>query len=404
MAGNDIQLKRSSVSGRIPDTANILVGEPVVNLADKIIFTKDGSDNIIVIGAGTTANVTENGNLYFSNARVSTAVSTQTLGNATFSGVVNLNTLSVAGDLNVLAQGGDEGGEIKLSKPATGNSLAGNVSIDVYQNKLRIFEDGGTSRGAYIDLTTCIAGVGTDLNGSGSGTISSVAGVTSGAVSNAQLASATIYSQTLNNATFSANVTADRFISNNNGNAENYRVGDDAWIGDTNLANTIRIKGIQDFQQGYISFGNNDGITLGRSGSGALTYTGAFTATGNVSTGNVSGTAGTFANSRLGTVQSGTWNGSSISTTYTDAKVISVAGQTGAVSNAHLITSVLPPQTGNANAILKTDGTTAYWGAASGATTLSVRVRAGTVTTVPLANGYLPVKIRNGSSINVTIS
>ena len=36
--------------------------------------------------------------------------------------------------------------------------------------------------------------------------------------------------------------------------------------------------------------------------------------------------------SRLGTVTSGTWNGSSISTTYTDAKVVSVNGSTGAVT------------------------------------------------------------------------
>ena len=67
---NDIQLKRSSVSGRVPDAANVLVGEPVVNLADKIIFTKDGTGNVIVIGAGTTSNVVEGSNLYFSNARV----------------------------------------------------------------------------------------------------------------------------------------------------------------------------------------------------------------------------------------------------------------------------------------------------------------------------------------------
>jgi hypothetical protein len=36
--------------------------------------------------------------------------------------------------------------------------------------------------------------------------------------------------------------------------------------------------------------------------------------------------------SSLGTVQSGTWNGSSISTTYTDAKVTSVNGSTGAIT------------------------------------------------------------------------
>jgi hypothetical protein len=52
------------------------------------------------------------------------------------------------------------------------------------------------------------------------------------------------------------------------------------------------------------------------------------TLSGNVSTGNVTVTG----SSRLGTVTSGTWNGSSISTTYTDAKVTSVNGQTGAAT------------------------------------------------------------------------
>lgn len=100
MAGNDIQLKRSSVAGRVPDAANVLVGEPVVNLSDKIIFTKDGNGNVIVIGAGTTSNVTEGSNLYFSNTRVSTAISSQTLGNATFSANVNASNVIVSNRVN----------------------------------------------------------------------------------------------------------------------------------------------------------------------------------------------------------------------------------------------------------------------------------------------------------------
>jgi len=49
---------------------------------------------------------------------------------------------------------GDEGGELLLSKPATNTSIAGTgVTIDVYQNKLRFFEQGGSARGAYIDIT-----------------------------------------------------------------------------------------------------------------------------------------------------------------------------------------------------------------------------------------------------------
>ena len=45
----------------------------------------------------------------------------------------------------------------------------------------------------------------------------------------------------------------------------------------------------------------------------------------NVTAGNISGTVGQFTTSRLGTVDTGTWNGTSISTTYTDAKIVAVS-------------------------------------------------------------------------------
>lgn len=53
---------------------------------------------------------------------------------------------------------GDEGGEIQLAKPPNG-SLSGGITIDAYQNKLRIFEQGGTARGVSIDLSKAPAGV-----------------------------------------------------------------------------------------------------------------------------------------------------------------------------------------------------------------------------------------------------
>ena len=68
-------------------------------------------------------------------------------------------------------------------------------------------------------------------------------------------------------------------------------------------------------------------------GAAAGNISGNFTAgtlqtTGNVNAGNLR----VVTNSSVGTVVSGTWNGSSISTTYTDAKVVSVNGQTGAAT------------------------------------------------------------------------
>ena len=61
-------------------------------------------------------------------------------------------------------QSGDEGGEMFLNKPVTNTSINTGVTIDIYQNRLRFFESGGSARGAYIDITTQGAGVATNIS------------------------------------------------------------------------------------------------------------------------------------------------------------------------------------------------------------------------------------------------
>ncbi|MEY3774561.1 MAG: hypothetical protein RLZZ129_1341 [Verrucomicrobiota bacterium] len=64
---------------------------------------------------------------------------------------------------NALAQaGGGEGGQINLEK-ASDSTLSGNVALDTAAQNFRVFEQGGTSRGAYIDLTECGAGASSKL-------------------------------------------------------------------------------------------------------------------------------------------------------------------------------------------------------------------------------------------------
>jgi hypothetical protein len=64
----------------------------------------------------------------------------------------------------------DYGGLFQLSLPRTNSQLVGAaapggpfVNIDVYQNRLRFYESGGTNRGGYIDLTTLAPGAGSNL-------------------------------------------------------------------------------------------------------------------------------------------------------------------------------------------------------------------------------------------------
>ena len=77
----------------------------------------------------------------------------------------------------------------------------------------------------------------------------------------------------------------DRVTTANNGGGTNIGIGDDAWFGDINQADTVRIMGQQSANNGYIVFGNaNNDIKLGRSGTGALTWNGAFSVTGGLTT------------------------------------------------------------------------------------------------------------------------
>ena len=101
------------------------------------------------------------------NDRVTTTNGNGTLnaeGNLTFNGQT----------LSVLYGVGDEGGEILLGKAATNTTLTGSgITVDVYQNKLRFFEQGGSARGFYLDISTGGGGASTNL-ASGGGTVTSV--------------------------------------------------------------------------------------------------------------------------------------------------------------------------------------------------------------------------------------
>ena len=72
----------------------------------------------------------------------------------------------------------------------------------------------------------------------------------------------------------SDDIVGSRFLATNNGNGQNFKVGDDIWIGDVNIANLMNIRGVQDPTQGYISFGSSSNTKLGRTGTGDLTWDG----------------------------------------------------------------------------------------------------------------------------------
>lgn len=86
---------------------------------------------------------------------VTSAIQTQLdakapLASPTFTGTATLPAINSG--TTVRALGGTEGGEIVLEKPPT-TSLAGNVVVDIANDRFRFYEGGGTFRGAYVDIT-----------------------------------------------------------------------------------------------------------------------------------------------------------------------------------------------------------------------------------------------------------
>jgi len=121
--------------------------------------------------AGTAAakNIPASGNasatevVYGSDTRLTTAAANQVMyknssnvavGNATFT--FDTSALYVP-YLKVNTASGDEGGQIDLIKSVTNTTLSAGVSIDVYRDKFRIYESGGTNRGYYLDMTEGLA-------------------------------------------------------------------------------------------------------------------------------------------------------------------------------------------------------------------------------------------------------
>jgi hypothetical protein len=72
-------------------------------------------------------------------------------------------TIIASGYLKSLNSTGDEGGEIFLSKSVTSTTISNGVTIDVYQDRLRFFEQGGSARGYYLNIASGSDGVGTNL-------------------------------------------------------------------------------------------------------------------------------------------------------------------------------------------------------------------------------------------------
>jgi hypothetical protein len=86
-------------------------------------------------------------------------------GSTTFMGALNVSN-------GVGSGGGAEGGQIDLAYAQTGTTLTGSaVALDVYQDRVRIFENSGSFRGVHIDMSKAPTGVAGELIWKSSGMV-----------------------------------------------------------------------------------------------------------------------------------------------------------------------------------------------------------------------------------------
>jgi hypothetical protein len=222
-------------------------------------------------------------------------------GAATFTGGATINVLALngattssEGSLFLGAHGPLEGGQLVLQK---GTSQTYAAHLDNYNNQFRVLygTDTASSGSALIvnlanrqlvlpSYTSSSSFSGTAagyLAFDSSGNIITTAVPTSGVSSIIAGTGVTVSSGTGNvtvsigqSVATSATPSFDQIFLTNNGNGTNVKIGDDAWIGDVNTANALRIMGQQNNADGYIIFGNSNFTALGRSGTGNLTYGG----------------------------------------------------------------------------------------------------------------------------------
>jgi hypothetical protein len=207
--------------------------------------------------------------------------------------------------------GGTVGGSFRFRSSNTFTTLA-NINSTGVTTPLAVSATGNVTGNYFIgngsQLTGITASAGSSIiNGTSNVVVAASGNVTVGVAGTAGVATFT-----------TTGIIANSVSATSNGNATNFKVGDDAWLGDINLADTIGIRGQQNFANGYIVFGNADGTQLGRAGSGPLTYGGAFSAVGNVTGGNLL-TAGLI--SSTGNITGGNIVGSTLSVTGTTTNI-----------------------------------------------------------------------------------
>jgi hypothetical protein len=281
MANTTIEIKYSQVSGNTP--SSLANGEISINTADGKLFYKSASGTITPFlkypgPAGL------NGEIQFNDSGVLGSTAnlsiTKANGSVTLGGTVK--AAGATGESAFISNGSNgKGGagyhgflEANNTTASNGakffriNSTGGmeivnsgyTATIMSLSNAGDLLASGAVQTGNYIQFADGSKQY--TANAVGSGAVTSVAGAT-GAVSNTQL---------INAVTSTNQITFNSIVTSNNGLGTNFRIGDDAWLGDVNVADTVRLAGLQNSANAWLRFGSTGTEALGRAGAGPLLW------------------------------------------------------------------------------------------------------------------------------------
>jgi hypothetical protein len=283
----------ANISGVVTATSFSGSGSNLTGIVTSIV----AGSNITI--SGSTGQVTINAAGGSSSQWVTTSAGIHTLSKVGIGTTNPTENLSVLGKIQINQNSTSDNRLIFRGQP--GSSYRWNIDNYGSSNEFRIFrEDDATSANGFAPFSisttgtltaTKFSGDGSLLTGitaTGSGVVVQNQGSTVGTATTlnfstnltASFASGTATISLSNNPSITGILTADQVYTSNNGNGQNVRIGDDAWIGDINVANTIRFSGAQDSAKAFVVFGTSDAVALGRTGTGPLYYGGNFDVAG----------------------------------------------------------------------------------------------------------------------------
>ena len=255
----------TTVAGLSSVTSTTFVGALTGAATTAGTVTTAAQPNITSVGTLTSLGVSGavTASTLVSNVATGTApftvTSTTTVANLSVASATTAGTVTAAAQSNITSVG------TLSALSVSGNISAGNVTATHY--------------GAATGLTSIPGGNVTGTVANATYATSAGSATTAGTVTTAAQPNITSVG-TLTGLSVNGSISAVTISANSNGTGTAISVGDDAYIGDVNTADTLNIRGQQNAANGYIVFGNADSTTkLGRAGSGALTYNGTFNPT-----------------------------------------------------------------------------------------------------------------------------